>query len=896
MNSPFQFPNIDSQINKYIFCPSGNCLNIPEIHYSNTPLKTEFQFRCECDINNKNIDLKEFLDKSSSLNCLICLRKITTNKINYCKNCNIIFDNCCIEYHKSLSHDILLNEYIFNFCLEHKNRYMFRCMECNKSLCINCDLNSHNDKLHTLNQISRFSLNIKSIDEIKSIIDRQKKFFEKIKNIYNNILLSLENDIEIKERIVNNYMTNKYNYNSYLNMNNLTVYNNEKYEKLLDDILLKSEQNKNAKKEIDTNDYINNYLSIFYYSLMINKEEEINNSLIKDLAKKINNLDIPQNNLNNNILNLYNEQMIEEKAINNNLDNSKNISTFSIKSNSQFNNCITPLNSKFCHSNELNDINILNKCNSQMFPKNNNINNNFNNLNIPINQSFSYISNSPNNKNNYITHNSANYKESKSVEKKYDNKHSKKNKSSNKKKDKKKNPKKEKNKSNEEIEKNEEIYTNNEINKEDKKDLRTTNAIHNMIILKSGNFAVSMKEAIEIYDLRKLNFSGENSVYKNDIIKNNCLLQKINIVKGRYISYVLELSDQTLLCATYSKIFRIKLTNHDLNHTFLSFIKIGNEFPTKIITLGNEYLVVLTEIKKYCNIKIFQKNNKIINEDINPCLTNNNITANEKNEQINCDDVPAIGNCGLFLKNDIYEDTSFELIHNNINENKKLFVTIFPIEKKYNELNNNEIKDENNDNYSYEFIATSNYVFDYTKSRLAFYGLNKANENKFEKIKEINNLSCSIGADSICQINNKYLCVGLQSHNLNGQIDGFAFIDINKREICRIIKYNLGVSSLYYNSRKNLLLASMEINDKNNCTFMTKMFGVIQNKGDRGNDEIELKGIYQFKNDIFYSITSILLMNVSCYKENLDEKNIKENIIVATASKDANLEVIKINI
>ena len=37
-------------------------------------------------------------------------------------------------------------------------------------------------------------------------------------------------------------------------------------------------------------------------------------------------------------------------------------------------------------------------------------------------------------------------------------------------------------------------------------------------------------------------------------------------------------------------------------------------------------------------------------------------------------------------------------------------------------------------------------------------------------------------------------------------------------------------------------------------------------------------------------------MNVSCYKENLDEKNIKENIIVATASKDANLEVIKINI
>ena len=96
MDSPFQFPNIDSQINKYIFCPSGNCLNIPEIHYSNTPLKTEFQFNCECDINNKNMDLKEFLDKSSHVNCLICLRKITDNKINYCKNCKTIFDNSCL--------------------------------------------------------------------------------------------------------------------------------------------------------------------------------------------------------------------------------------------------------------------------------------------------------------------------------------------------------------------------------------------------------------------------------------------------------------------------------------------------------------------------------------------------------------------------------------------------------------------------------------------------------------------------------------------------------------------------------------------------------------------------------------------------------------------------------
>ena len=109
-----------------------------------------------------------------------------------------------------------------------------------------------------------------------------------------------------------------------------------------------------------------------------------------------------------------------------------------------------------------------------------------------------------------------------------------------------------------------------------------------MIILKSGNVAVSIKEAIEIYNLRQLNFSGANCFYNNDLIQNNCLLQRINLVKQRKISYVFQLLDETLLCATYTKIFRIKLTNHDLNYEIMSFLQLGlSELPTKIISLGN---------------------------------------------------------------------------------------------------------------------------------------------------------------------------------------------------------------------------------------------------------------------------------------------------------------------
>ena len=55
-----------------IYCTSGHCPNIPEIKYSYNPLKTEFQYKCQCH-NNKiykpNLNLKDFLEKSSQLYC-----------------------------------------------------------------------------------------------------------------------------------------------------------------------------------------------------------------------------------------------------------------------------------------------------------------------------------------------------------------------------------------------------------------------------------------------------------------------------------------------------------------------------------------------------------------------------------------------------------------------------------------------------------------------------------------------------------------------------------------------------------------------------------------------------------------------------------------------------------
>ena len=857
---------------KYILCSSGKCLKIPEIQYSYNPLKTEFSLKCNCDIDNNKIkiNLEEYLDKYTYINCISCMKKILDDKFYYCMNCKILLDYSCAVKHHNLSHFITSSEIIFNFCLAHNNKFMFRCVECNQSLCANCDLNFHNE--HTLEQISRLPLNQNGIDKIKSSFEKQKKLFEKIKEINNRIIQNLENDIIIKERIINNYSLNKFNYNSNLNLNSLYINNNEKYEKILEEILAKMEENNNSEnKEINCSDYINGYLSSFYYSLMINKDEKINESLIDELEKKFSNVNNSKHFYDNRIINIEN-QINEEKIINNsNIDMNKNNSSFSNNSNKLLNSYTNPNteNNYFSNINTYSETKNLNLINSPTFSQS------YIKENIPINKSISYIKKSSNikNKDKKLSNSDKNIKK----------KSSKKIKSSSEKKKKKENKNKEENKTeseSEEIsdsiveEKNEEIKINS-----------IRNTINNMIILKSGNIAVSMKEAIEIYDLRKLNFSGANYVYNNELIKNNCLIQKINIVKGRYINYVFELFDETLLCASSSRIFRIKLINHDLNYEVIGFIKIDNESPTKIISLGKSFLVILTEQKKYCNIRLYEKK-----EEIMIVCKNEKEKGNNKKEELNCDDVPPIGNCGLFLNKDISEDTSFELIKKNINENKKLFVTIHPIEK-----------DDNNkeDNYLYEFIATSNHVFDYTTSRLVFYGLFRNNKNEYcvNKIKEINGLSCSIGADSICQINNKYLCVGLQRHDLNGQMDGFAFIDIFKREINRII-YDNEISSICYNSRNNLLFASMEINEfKKKAIFLTKIYKIIENKGDKGNEEIDLKVIYQYHSKNTYdTITSIQQMTLDHFEKDSEDKDEQKDIIFVTSSKNSSLEVVKADI
>ena len=851
-------------LNELLFCPSGRCLYSPEISYLYNPVNPEFQYKCKCLNNYKqpiSIKLDEFLQKSSSLICQNCRRKIVEPNFAYCLNCKNIFDNFCIKNHSdTMKHFnfLLINKNnIYNFCFQHKNLNIFYCSECKESLCGKCDINFHGE--HTLEQIKKYIINQKEFDDIKSAFEKQKNIFKKIKIIINDLINTLENDIKIKQIIINNYLKYKNDYNSIINLKSLHINNNEKYENILQEFLdpnkVQEELTKiNSKKE----KFIEKILLPFYYSMMINKDETLNEEFINIMKNKIN------NSVNNK--NIVGESLLlkdqpTKKAIN---------KLSSLNDNS--NNLNTPLYpNNFDIKNSDNKQNINNQNNSDI----KNFENNLLEKIISLNQSLSLILNNKNinllSQDNNIMKSSIldNYKKSKKEESEIMKKN------------------KEKSKIEENTDKNKKVKTE-----------QNSSFVNNMILLKSGNFAVSIKRRVEIHDLKKLDTSEKNKVLNNEEIKkNNCRLQNIypyDDPNGKFISYIFEFPEGNLLCSLFSQIIRIKLTNGDRNH-----IKIGriildnNELTRKMISLGNSLLVILSKKNKDCFIRIYNKINDsqiLVKDNINlidsiianNLLENNEVNKLNNNNKNNNNDSNINNNISM---NNIKEDKTFEVIEKNINDLKISWVSIFEIKKGLKDKiqNNRGINDVN---YTFEFVASSNadYESGLGKNIIIFNRLRKESGKYYIKnVGEINGISCSVEANSICQLNEQYLCVGLQKNKNSELTNGFALIDINKREKCKIIEGD-NITSIYYDIENSLLIAGIKTLVEKNIYYLTKIYKVIFNKRDETNIEIDMEqkygGLVNNQNSMIISILKIMVDS-------------NKNYIFATYTKDYELEVVK---
>ena len=137
------------------------------------------------------------------------------------------------------------------------------------------------------------------------------------------------------------------------------------------------------------------------------------------------------------------------------------------------------------------------------------------------------------------------------------------------------------------------------------------------------------------------------------------------------------------------------------------------------------------------NIKIYAKKCESLNSNINSyniinkemdsiCKTNeivNKINQNSPNEEANLPSSNINKENIIEIRtekyNNINNDSDFKKVIDNIDEEEKIWESIFEI-KKRGDQNNESIS---NENYLYEFIATSNAEIHPCKDKLIFYGV-----------------------------------------------------------------------------------------------------------------------------------------------------------------------------
>ena len=304
--------------------------------------------------------------------------------------------------------------------------------------------------------------------------------------------------------------------------------------------------------------------------------------------------------------------------------------------------------------------------------------------------------------------------------------------------------------------------------------------------LKSGNLIIGFRNGlIKIYDSKKLCY----------LINGNEEILLIDRFKYRKISYIYELNDNTLLCSTYSKIYIIRLKNNDTQYEYISKIKLTNsESAKQIIQLG-EVIICLNERNRKedkktlieCFLRIFKINSGLEEEEELGFLSD---FDNEKNAyntgQCFASDISSISdydNLQSFDSGGIIDDKII-LYKKNIKNNSKYICSIFPTKI------NNDRKNGVNDEYFYEFIATSTEDIENSngENKIYFYGINKNSEGNhrlnFNKIGEIDQISCSSMVGSICKINKSLIGIAIQKYR--EEHCGYCLIDINKREVIKI--------------------------------------------------------------------------------------------------------------
>ena len=232
-------------------------------------------------------------------------------------------------------------------------------------------------------------------------------------------------------------------------------------------------------------------------------------------------------------------------------------------------------------------------------------------------------------------------------------------------------------------------------------------------------------------------------------------------------------------------------------------------------------------------------------------------------------------------------DNEIKLYKKNIINNTKYLCSIFPTKtKKY--------EDENNE-YLYEFIATSNDNIENSngENKIYFYGIIKNFEGHhlliFNKIGEMSQISCSSMVDSICNLGINIIGIAIQK--FNNENHGLAIIDWKKKELLKIIG-NDPINLLNISFDKNLFFCSVNFKEEGN-KYDSNMINYIKIERRNGDGKATLS-IHNSKNLLSNKCQFSHIMQLKPTNSQNQNKN-EENLFYGLFS-GCNIFIIKIKI
>ena len=259
------------------------------------------------------------------------LYKKTNNKINPNNNLNKdIISNTTNDSNKTTKNqknDIknILPFYLLDtYCPYHDSVFKFYCNDCHKNFCELCHKNHIN---HSIIKFDDILLSDDELDTKKNELNQAKEDLVKLNDYFTALIEAIKckferlfnikkKELEIKEKIIHDYETIKYNYHSINNIRNIKFNNNDNFMELSPDTdwfnrfnLIFKYLNSNLK--INNNDILDILNST-------NEKNEIKliqkNKCIKDINKLIilNNEDIAALSENKNII-IFDKDNLEEK-------------------------------------------------------------------------------------------------------------------------------------------------------------------------------------------------------------------------------------------------------------------------------------------------------------------------------------------------------------------------------------------------------------------------------------------------------------------------------------------------------------------------------------------------------------------------------------------------------